>query len=1299
MKTVRLTVSEDGTKEIVLNKDSQYLVSYISREELLVYVFNANLCDVTNDGSVRTYSRRSHFEISLETEDTIDQYSVNNYEMFYAESFKDLEYLKDSGICKVGSFVFQAYGVKVNEGRDSNKIYYFNYETNQYYTIRSNKEDKDILPRHSVTVCGYIRNSEYFLYVFGGQVQPGTVYGDKTFGSLDIIDIVEVYQTKNIESSVWGYTKIDKLRMTINKSFSYIPFVKSFAHYNEESKKIIIMGGSLSADSMQDWTFPIFEYDVDKKMFSSFKVIVTSVKDNPNRKEIKNASGKKSGAPVAIADINKNMCFDNKKGIYNLIVPSREENIVCLYKYNCIDHTGDYTEVQIEKADKEKKTTTLLLTKELTPQSRFKKKFVPFDIRTSEKLNYRLKDVKEFKALIKFVEWRLSREDVLERKEIKEYLKKELEKSNKDIQECEKEPESDEKSMKLKNLNAKNEFKKITETIVKQLLEQSDFAEILLNNDSRLEVMKTFLERELEDKATADSRETLFAKFLETLSFGLISKQIHLSVKPSFLSISSDNASMSTNANSISTNASSSYSASFSSAISSINKIQHEELGNQLTLIVDVMDDSKAAILDLMKRNPEGSKDLENINNNLQSSIQGITKFIDNLKESPEYKEAKDRSRTTDLSGPLSSLGSASTNASSTVDVIGTIINIVSDIRNVLQELNRLFRRIIEEIETNKKCAIGEILHFREFLLEDKEKQLDQTIDYIRKSIKTSTESIGKHVKSGGYLNIKENETHQEEPEENENDQTVKNMDITEQEKTVVKGKGSSNNLDNDKTIKEVVPLKKTENIEDEPTVVRGRRDDSELEMTQNQNTSKIEDEPSLSRTVNESIQNENAGNRVVESSQNESFQEQVSDIAAVEKTQIKGRDNNLDNDKTIKEVVPFKKTGDLEDEPTVRIGRKDDSEVEETKNSNLNRILNDSLINREESHQESVTRPVDQVAEFKMSRESRISYRVILNQARSELILAIPDGENYREKTLRFCVTSANSSKLEDISFENSPNSIFVYQNAVVCYIDEQMKVRYPNIYNEYKNSILYASIQSIEETKEQEQDLVFNKLILLEDDTNIFNRCLIGNENSLFLFGGKSMRFKGKAKANLHNEVSLYDLKKLKDVNQSVVDFKDPETTPMEKVSGECSAVFTNKFIILCKRSGASDLEIFKHDGIYEEDSELPETMKGYSTSLVYVNFRKKEEILLISCAYGKEIVFHLYDIKKKNFEEKKVTLVPRENKAVEKFSLVYSGFEYFESNTGLTPLENILIYSIRGDQTLIIQCDIKTEEVDQD
>jgi len=332
-------------------------------------------------------------------------------------------------------------------------------------------------------------------------------------------------------------------------------------------------------------------------------------------------------------------------------------------------------------------------------------------------------------------------------------------------------------------------------------------------------------------------------------------------------------------------------------------------------------------------------------------------------------------------------------------------------------------------------------------------------------------------------------------------------------------------------------------------------------------------------------------------------------------------------------------------------------------------------------------------------------------NAGRSELLVILPatNGQSAQIKRLRFKIylkgINGKKGRLEDLSFESSPSSISIFESNVIAYVDQNLKIRHPDVYNRYKACVLYADLKaglaSLSGDTDAE-DLVFRKLFLVGQDDHIQGRCLLVTEESLFLFGGRSYKFKGKASVRHHNEVALYFTKKMDSVEQNSSDFKDSQIDVLAE-KGEMAALYCENLIFVVKRSEPSLVEIFNKDGTTDEDEsiEIPsgESLKGYTLKMNLVNFRGKEEILFAFYCRDKDIKFMLLDIKEKSFESANVTLVQvdegqekEKEKEKEKLKLLYTGFEEIEASVHNTGVKQLYFYSYRGDVPEVIRCDIK-------
>ena len=337
-----------------------------------------------------------------------------------------------------------------------------------------------------------------------------------------------------------------------------------------------------------------------------------------------------------------------------------------------------------------------------------------------------------------------------------------------------------------------------------------------------------------------------------------------------------------------------------------------------------------------------------------------------------------------------------------------------------------------------------------------------------------------------------------------------------------------------------------------------------------------------------------------------------------------------------------------------------------------------------------------ENIKELKTCLNSNCDYTVFLNQVRSEArISQLTAKDTPCCQTLRFKVLL--NGKLEDISFYYSPDSVAIYQGAVVCYIDEHFKKTHTHIYNAYKNCILYANITAAVDGSSSEREpntLVFKKLFHLPTDENIFKRCLIVNETSLCLFGGKTLKFKGKKTATYQSSQLRYNIGNLKETDEKINHLRDSDVDAMEKNKGECVGVYNGRYIFLCEKNSPEAIETFNNDGTLEACIDLPIETKGFFTHLNLVNFRNKYEVLVTLCALDEDMKFLLYNIESKRFEKKEVTLVPKGNEVVYG-PILYSGYEEIQSNNNKQTLDEILIYNYRSDVPQIIAYEIKVKD----
>jgi len=339
-----------------------------------------------------------------------------------------------------------------------------------------------------------------------------------------------------------------------------------------------------------------------------------------------------------------------------------------------------------------------------------------------------------------------------------------------------------------------------------------------------------------------------------------------------------------------------------------------------------------------------------------------------------------------------------------------------------------------------------------------------------------------------------------------------------------------------------------------------------------------------------------------------------------------------------------------------------------------------------------------DSTNAFKEGLQKPISYRVFFNGSKSGLVVNDPNTPEDEGIYLRFKVKPPGNHPYEDISFEFSPSSVDICGNIVVCYIDNKFKIRYPEIFSEYKNWVLYADIESSMKLRKQDKKnyLVFKKLFLITHSDHILNRCLMINTNTLGLFGGSVYRLKGKKSSSDSKDFSIYNFDKFLSIGQISNEFRDAGgDDTMDQIQGECIAVKTKNNIFLCSKFNPSCIEIIKTDATLVDTIDLPTQFKDYFVHANLVNFRNKDEILISFFKQDKNFEFLLYDINAQEFEEDKVSLVPLplDSSNNEKFQTIYSGFEQFEQNSSPEkPLKNILIHSFRTETPKLIPCDIK-------
>jgi len=420
-----------------------------------------------------------------------------------------------------------------------------------------------------------------------------------------------------------------------------------------------------------------------------------------------------------------------------------------------------------------------------------------------------------------------------------------------------------------------------------------------------------------------------------------------------------------------------------------------------------------------------------------------------------------------------------------------------------------------------------------------------------------------------------------------------------------------------------------------------------------------------------------------------EIYAKKETDDQTIKKEIIKKPGNNLDDLNTKKPLTPKFSPAEIENQETIRKGIKKIEQDETIRKSVISK--QPEIEEVKETFEEA---PLDLVSNFKDAIKKPNDYRLIFNKSRSELNVIFSDSKGqFTHKRLRFKIPlrnkRTNQIDFEDISFESCPNSVSLFNSAIVCYVEQSLKSRYIDIYNNYKSWIFYANIEeAIQFLKMNNSDcefLIFRKLFKVAQDEHIFSRSLLLTEESLFLFGGKSVSFKRKYTVRLHSEISRYIFSKFNDINQISSDFRDPEVDPFEKLKGEIVSIYHGDKIFIVEKTNPQNIEIFNKDGSLDEHVEFGATYdsRQYFVKLNFVNFRDKDEILLILYSQDQNMMFRLFDINTQKFEERKVNIVfQNTEEQQDKLKQIYTGFEEFEITTGIKGNQDLLLFSTRGD-----------------
>ena len=472
--------------EITLDEGSQYLVDYSSNPQSPnIYIFNAKIFQVSNDQTLKFHGKSCHVKVAAELEDLNSSASLNeNLKAIPLEDNPEItENLTEAGLCQCGPYIFQVYGTNLATKKDTTSILYHNFEERKSYKIKAKGEgSQNILPRHAITACAFQRNGEYFLYVFGGQMQPNTQFGEgnKIVKPLDIIDIIEIYSTSNPKSGEWNYRKLPK--DTELKGNVFIPYNKSFASYqkNKDGRDVIvIMGGELFKQSCFQWTFPVFEFDIDKKTFAPFQVHVTDFKENPQRKTILNNPHKRPVVTVAIADGNKNFVVNQQQKVATFLIPLKEDSLYFLYSYNWESNECEYEQYQIKKEQEKPAQESTI------KENPSVKKPTPISQRLSTKIGYFSKEKIEKLILFQLLKILRSQLSLFEKNE-------ELEKVFWD--EIKDAVVKSEISAYFHNNDSKDQRPTTLTEKFKIILEDKEFKEIVRAEDHRTQTLLSYLQ-------------------------------------------------------------------------------------------------------------------------------------------------------------------------------------------------------------------------------------------------------------------------------------------------------------------------------------------------------------------------------------------------------------------------------------------------------------------------------------------------------------------------------------------------------------------------------------------------------------------------------------------------------------------------------------------------------------------------------------------------------------------------------------------------------------------------------------
>lgn len=407
-----LKISENPKKEIVFTETSRYLVDYNNTEQIILYIFNARLCEEDEKFGIKISEEVSHFRVSFQPKDSPDSYLIQDCKQIKLEDHNERKLLKNFGVCQYNNFIFQVYGTEIDTNQESNTIFYYDFETGQSYLIRIPEDQRhQILSRRFTTPCAINKDGIYYLYIFGGHAGYSTMIDGKSCENLDNSNPIEVYYTDDLRKSQWMYKLLSRESSILaGQSQNYFNFYQSFAFYDQEHEKISIMGGKNFENSVYNWVFPVFEFDVNSNKLTSFDAYLNHTKDNPKQERIQNHIYKSQHITTAIANLNQNVYYDRDLKLFRFIIPFEQDDIVCLYTYSPIEGKCDYIETEIGPASFQVPITLLNKMISKVPPDPRPIKPIKINPRVATLLSYSFPLLIQKKIWLEIVNWRLSQD-------------------------------------------------------------------------------------------------------------------------------------------------------------------------------------------------------------------------------------------------------------------------------------------------------------------------------------------------------------------------------------------------------------------------------------------------------------------------------------------------------------------------------------------------------------------------------------------------------------------------------------------------------------------------------------------------------------------------------------------------------------------------------------------------------------------------------------------------------------------------------------------------------------------------